>query len=96
MQMLRSQSPAEQHEIDANLVTVMLNTAAVQMELGEYRQAAATCSDALRLEPGNAKGLLRRAKALSHMHDTQAEFILVHCFYMRASSWYLAKTGGPG
>lgn len=64
-------SQADQEEVDQNRATVLLNIAAVHMGLKQYATAADYCSRAISIQPGNVKGLIRRAKCRCFMHEYQ-------------------------
>eukprot|EP00930_Biecheleria_cincta_P047224 TRINITY_DN32687_c0_g1_i1.p1 TRINITY_DN32687_c0_g1~~TRINITY_DN32687_c0_g1_i1.p1 ORF type:complete len:1539 (-),score=385.40 TRINITY_DN32687_c0_g1_i1:509-5125(-) len=52
-------------ELEQLEVSLNLNLSLCQLKLGENKSAAAAADAALRLQPGNAKGLFRRAQALA-------------------------------
>ena len=58
-----AQNPLDQEEVEKNRVLCLLNIAAAHLALAEHGAAAKRCTEALALEPGNVKALLRRAKA---------------------------------
>lgn len=61
---LRVERPPPGHEAsNAALVSCLLNIAAVSLQLGEHRTSIDACSDALNLDPSNAKAMYRRALA---------------------------------
>ena len=63
---------AEQQEIDSNRVLTLLNLAALFLATREHRKAVRCCTEALQLDPGNRKALIRRAKASMKAHDYKA------------------------
>ena len=65
-------SVADQEEVDANKATVLWNTAAVHLAQGEYGACVSKCTQALELQPGSIRVLLRRAKAYIQRGDYDA------------------------
>ena len=56
-------SSADQHEIDINKVTALLNLAAVSIEKKEFGAAVTFCTKAIKVSPKNLKAFVRRCKA---------------------------------
>lgn len=50
-------------------VPLVNNLAACFVELGEWRRAAALSNEVLKLDKGNLKAMLRKGRALLHMHE---------------------------
>ena len=69
LDMIEGMGKDDQEEIDINKSVVLLNIAAVQLARQEFAAAADSCSAALKLQPDNIKGLVRRAKCYSNMHE---------------------------
>ena len=63
----------EQQEVDANLGSVYLNTAAVHLQQQYYGEAIKWCTKALKLDASNDRALLRRAKAHMGRHNYQVK-----------------------
>eukprot|EP00803_Ostreobium_quekettii_P008768 evm.model.scf_4361.2 EVM.evm.TU.scf_4361.2 scf_4361:2653-7237(-) len=72
VELVEAINPADAEEIDANKVAVLLNIAAVRVEEKSFGAAVEMCTRALQLDPKNAKGLLRRARAHAGRHDCGA------------------------
>jgi hypothetical protein len=75
----QASNPEDQAEVDANRAATLLNLAAAHMGLQEWGAAVARCNAALALRPGDAKALLRRAKANVGRHEYEVRWLLAHC-----------------
>lgn len=71
LDIIQGQGAAEQDEIDANKVKVLLNMAAVYLATKEYSKAVIACTEALQVDGQSKVALLRRAKAYTRMHEYQ-------------------------
>lgn len=67
----------EQQEVDANLVKVYLNIAAVHLQQQHHGAAITWCTKALKKDRSNKKALLRRAKAHLGRHNYQVYTLLI-------------------
>ena len=69
--MVRGQGDAEQEEINANRVKVLLNMAALYLATKNHSKAVACCTEALQADEHSRIALLRRVKAYIRMHEYQ-------------------------
>lgn len=65
-------STADQEEVVVNAVAVNCNLAAVHLALREFGAAMAAADDALALDAGSEKALVRKAKALVGRHEYES------------------------
>jgi tetratricopeptide (TPR) repeat protein len=59
----------EKKKVDAVKLSLLLNLAACQQELGEYSEVYYSCCKALDIDTYNVKALYRRGKALSAQNE---------------------------
>lgn len=76
LDLIKGAGPAEQEEINVNRVAMLLNLAALFLATKEHQAAVQACTEALELDGGSSKALLRRAKAATRMHDYQVLSLL--------------------
>ena len=69
LDMVKATNRDDERELDLNRVSVLGNLAAVHMARAEFGAAAERCTEALALDEGNVKLLLRRARALANRAD---------------------------
>lgn len=74
LDLIKGQGEAEQQEIDANRVKVLLNMAALYLATKEYSKAISCSTEALQADENNKVALLRRIKAYTRMHEYQVGF----------------------
>ena len=74
LDMVEGRADGDQQEVNANMAIVTLNIAAVHLAQQHYVAAADSCSDALQLQPNNVKGLVRRSRCYSRMHEYAVRF----------------------
>ena len=79
LQPITGRPEQEQQEVDANLVKTYLNIAAVHVQQHLYKEATHWCTKALKRDAGNAKAMVRRAKAHLGRHNYQVCQALLTC-----------------